>query len=46
MEISWQDLGVDVPDTARLLRVTVRLVLATLFGGFLGYHRHLSPRHS
>ena len=44
---TWQGLAADfsdLPDLARVVQVTVRLVVAALLGGLLGYERELSGK--
>lgn len=49
----WQEIGAtivsefsDIPDVSTITRITVRLVLAALLGGILGYERELKARNA
>ncbi len=51
--IVWQEIGTtivsefsDIPDVSTITRITVRLVLAALLGGILGYERELKARNA
>jgi putative Mg2+ transporter-C (MgtC) family protein len=39
MDAVWRELGLDVPDGVQIARVTVKLVLAALLGGVMGWER-------
>ncbi|MEX2220257.1 MAG: MgtC/SapB family protein [Candidatus Rokuibacteriota bacterium] len=44
MDTVWQQLGLDVPDGVQIARVTIKLVLAALLGGAMGWERELKGK--
>ncbi|MGH7400727.1 MAG: MgtC/SapB family protein [Candidatus Rokuibacteriota bacterium] len=44
MDTIWQQLGFDVPDGVELARVTIKLALAAVLGGAMGWERELKGK--
>jgi putative Mg2+ transporter-C (MgtC) family protein len=44
METVWHQLGIDIPDAWGLVRVALKLVLAILLGGAMGWERERSGK--
>ena len=40
----WRQLGFDVPDTLEFARVTIKLVVAAVLGGAMGWERELKGK--
>lgn len=44
MDTIWRQLGFDAPDGVELARVTIKLVLAAVLGGAMGWERELKGK--
>ncbi len=44
MDTVWRQLGFDVPDGMEFARVTIKLVLAAVLGGAMGWERELKGK--
>ena len=44
MDTIWQQLGFDVPDGVEIARVTIKLALAAVLGGAMGWERELKGK--
>jgi putative Mg2+ transporter-C (MgtC) family protein len=44
MDTIWRQLGFDVPDALELARVAIKLILAAVLGGAMGWERELKGK--